>query len=345
MQIKQHLCWAFLGLTISCMPALAQAPQGAAPPAPALTAPAAPANAVVATVNGQPIPETAVQRSLQRVPPPQQAEARPHVVNFLVDQVLLDQYILQQKIAADPKEIDKAIDEMKAELKKENKEFAKALEEMKITEPELREHIAADIRWGKFAEERANDKVLKELFESQKSLFDGSMVRARHILVTAAPDDAVAQDRAMTQLAAIKQEIDKQVAGELAKLPAGTDNLTREKKRQSLLEDAFAAQAKAKSTCPSGKEGGGDVGWFQRVGKMVEPFSQTAFTMNPFEMSNPFKTQFGCHIVLVTDRKAGREVKFEDVKELVKDYYVTRLHESIIGETRKNAKIVINPAR
>ena len=341
MRTMQRSCWAFFGLTLSCVPALAQAPQNAAPPASVQTAPAAAANVVAATVNGQPIPETAVQRSLLRVPPAKQAEVRPQIVSFLVDQVLLDQFLLQQKIAVDPKEIDKYIDEMKAELQKQKKEFPRMLEEMKLTETELREHITADIRWGKFAEERAADKILKEIFESQKYLFDGSMVRARHILLAVSGNDVKAGEQAVAQLQAIKQEIDKQVADGLAKLPPNTDNLAREKKRQSLMEEAFAAQAKAKSACPS-KEKGGDVDWFQGVGFMVEPFSRAAFALKPFEMSEPVKTPFGYHLILVTDRKPGREVKFEEVKEMVKDHYVTRLHDGIVGEARQRANIVIN---
>jgi peptidyl-prolyl cis-trans isomerase C len=349
MRIMQRPCGAILGLTLSCLPAFAQAPQNAAPPVPPPTAAAAAPNAVAATVNGQPILESAVQRSLQRVEPEKHAEARPQIINFFIDLALRDQYLLQQKIPIDPKEIDKAIDEMKAELKKENKEFAKMLEEFKLTEAELRENLAADLRWGKFTEERATDKALKELFDSQKYLFDGSMVRARHILVTVAADDAKAAEQAVAQLQAIKQEIVKQVADGLAKLPPGTDNLEREKKRQALVEDVFSAQAKTKSACPS-KAQGGDVGMFAAFDPfghmtMAEPFSRTAFTLKPFEISEPVKTMFGYHLVLVTDRKPGREVKFEDVKEMVKDHYCTSLHESIVGEARQKAKIVVNPVK
>jgi peptidyl-prolyl cis-trans isomerase C len=378
MLTMQRSCWAVLGLTLSWAQALAQAPQTTAapapaqttptppaptqttgpgrpgavsdvqtaptPPAPAQTAPAAPANAVVATVNGQAIPETAVQRSLQHVPPAKQAEARPQIIHFLVDQVLLDQYLLQQRIAVEPKEIDKFVEDMKADLTKQKKDFAKALVEMKLTEAELREHIAADIRWGKFTEARATDKVLKDLFDSQKYLFDGSMVRARHILLTIPAGDAKAEEQTVAQLQAIKQEINKQVADGLANLPADTDNLNREKKRQALLEEAFSTQAKAKSACPS-KAKGGDVEWFQGVGFMVEPFSRAAFALKPFEISEPVKTPFGHHLILVTDRKPGREVKFEEVKEMVKDHYCNGLHDSIVGEARQRSKIVINSGR
>ncbi len=342
MRILPRPCWAFLGLSISCVPAFAQAPQSAVSPPPAQTAPtaaaaptapAAPANAVAATVNGYPILEAVVQRSLQRVPPAKQAEARPQIIHFLVDQMLLDRYLIEQKIVVEPKEVDKAVEEMKAELQKQKKEFGKELEEMKLTEAELREHIAADIRWGKFAEARATDKVLQELFEARKYLFDGSMVRARHILM---PEAA--------QLQAVKLAIDKQVADGLNQLPPNTDKLTLEKKRQTLLDEAFAAQAKEKSICPS-KDKGGDVGWFQGVGHMVEPFARAAFTSKPFEITEPVKTPFGNHLIVVTDRKPGREVKFEEVKEMVKEYYCTLLHDNIVNGSRANAKIDVAGAK
>jgi peptidyl-prolyl cis-trans isomerase C len=344
MRAIQRPLWAVLGLTFSCVPALAQnaAPAPATPPA--QTAPAAPANAVAATVNGQPIPESAVQRGLQRVPPAKHAEARPQILNYLIEQTLLDQYLLQMQVPVDAKEVDKTIEEMKVELAKKKHEFGKMLEEMKLTEAELREHVAADLRWGKFAEQRANDKVLKELFDSQKVLFDGTQVHARHILISPASDDPKAAEQAVAQLQAIRQQIDKQVADGLAKLPADTDNLTREKKRQALLEEAFQMQAKEKSSCPS-KTQGGDVGFFQGVGFMVEPFSRAAFALKPFEMSEPVKTPFGYHLILVTDRKAGREVTFEQVKEMVKEYYCTGLHDSVVNQARQRSKIAVAPTK
>jgi peptidyl-prolyl cis-trans isomerase C len=352
MRAMQRPHWAVLGLTLSCLPALAQSPSPSAPPAPAQTATsaaaapaAAPANAnaVAASVNGHTIPESAVQRSLQRVPPAKQAEARPQIVKFLVDQTLLDQYILQQKITVEPKEVEDTLGRIKKEATEQKKDFAKELEQAKMSEAELREIIAADLRWGKFVEGRVNDKVLKESFDAQKYLFDGSMVRARHILLTPASKDAEAAKQAVAQLQAVKEQIKKQVAEGLAKLPADTDNLAREKKRQTLLDEAFAAQAKEKSACPS-KLKGGDVDWFQGIGFMVEPFSRAAFALKPFEMSEPVKTPFGYHLILVTDRKPGREVKFEEVKEMVKEHYCAKLHDSIVNEARQQAKIVVTPA-
>lgn len=56
---------------------------------------------------------------------------------------------------------------------------------------------------------------------------------------------------------------------------------------------------------------GGDLNWFPR-GRMVEAFTDSAFSMKPGEFSKPVKTQFGYHIIKVTGRKEG---KVDSLKE------------------------------
>lgn len=63
----------------------------------------------------------------------------------------------------------------------------------------------------------------------------------------------------------------------------------------------FAEMAKAYSDGPSGPEGG-DLGWFGR-GRMVPEFEEAAFALEIGEVSDPVKTQFGYHIILVEERR------------------------------------------
>src|SRR5207249_9554028 len=97
-------------------------------------------------------------------------------------------------------------------------------------------------------------------------------------------------------------------------------------------------QAKG-SACPS-KEKGGDLGWFRRVGSMVEPFARTAFALKPYQMSDPVASKFGTHLILVTDRRPGKPAKFEEVKEVVKDVYCDRLRDDMLTQLRSRAQIV-----
>lgn len=64
---------------------------------------------------------------------------------------------------------------------------------------------------------------------------------------------------------------------------------------------SFADAANEYSLCPSGYNGG-DLGYFGR-GMMVKPFEDAAFDMEVGEISTPVKTQFGWHLIQLTDKK------------------------------------------
>ena len=63
----------------------------------------------------------------------------------------------------------------------------------------------------------------------------------------------------------------------------------------------FAEAAAEYSKCPSGAAGG-DLGYFGR-GMMVKPFEDAAFELESGELSQPVQTQFGWHLIKVTDKK------------------------------------------
>jgi peptidyl-prolyl cis-trans isomerase C len=72
--------------------------------------------------------------------------------------------------------------------------------------------------------------------------------------------------------------------------------------RQEILEGkSFAEVAQRVSSCPSGAKGG-DLGYFTR-GQMVPQFDKAAFELPVGELSEPVQTQFGWHLITVTDRR------------------------------------------
>ena len=299
---------------------------------------------VAATVNGQPIPEKSLQAALRGVPPDKMAEARTEILNHFIDNTLLEQHMIQLRMEVQRAEVDKSIAEIKEQMgKAPGQSFEKWLQGMNLTEEELRSHITADLRWQQYVSKVAVPKVLEDYFTKNPEMFDGSLVRARHILLTPASTDAQAAQKARTDLEQLRRQIEQAAAAELAKLPATADALTREKARAQHLEDIFSKVAMTRSTCPS-KDRGGDLGSFPRAGSMVEPFARTAFALPPFQLSEPVNTQFGVHLILVTERKPGKPTKFEEIKDGVKEVYADRvLREGLLAQLRPKAKVVVTP--
>ncbi len=79
----------------------------------------------------------------------------------------------------------------------------------------------------------------------------------------------------------------------------------------------FAALAQEYSTCPSSANGG-DLNHFPRTGAMVEPFAAAAFAMEVGDISDPVETQFGLHIITVTERNEGKTTPLEVARPVVR---------------------------
>jgi peptidyl-prolyl cis-trans isomerase D len=76
----------------------------------------------------------------------------------------------------------------------------------------------------------------------------------------------------------------------------------------------FAALARTNSDDPSSAGNGGDMGWVD-MGQTVEPFEKAIFSLPLNTISDPiFTTEFGYHIVKVTDRRAETARPFEEVR-------------------------------
>lgn len=75
---------------------------------------------------------------------------------------------------------------------------------------------------------------------------------------------------------------------------------------------SFEEAARKYSSCPSSQKGG-DLGEFPR-GTMVKEFEDAAFSLPIGTVSSPVKTQFGYHLILVTERKDAAVSSYDEVK-------------------------------
>jgi peptidyl-prolyl cis-trans isomerase C len=118
--------------------------------------------------------------------------------------------------------------------------------------------------------------------------------------------------------------------------------------REQIVKGAdFAKLAEENSDCPSGKSSGGDLDWFGR-GVMDPTFEKTAFALKPGEMSDIIETQFGFHIIKLTDKREAGTVSLAEVKGDLKEELVQKAREEKFSDwlkKQKDAKAVFtNPA-
>jgi len=99
--------------------------------------------------------------------------------------------------------------------------------------------------------------------------------------------------------------------------------------RRQIEEGAnFADMAAVYSDCPSGKKTGGSLGWFSR-GMMIREFDETVFLMEVGKLSDVVESKLGFHLIFKTGHKEGSEVSYEEVSEKVREF----LRHSYRGET------------
>lgn len=157
------------------------------------------------------------------------------------------------------------------------------------------------------SDSKVTNELVQEAYDRMKQ-----EIRASHILVlvdeSAAPEDTL---KAYQKILDIKKRID-----------SGEDFI---KVAQQFSED------------PSVKENNGDLGYFSAF-RMVYPFENAAFSTQVGQLSKPFRTRFGYHLVKVVDKRMNRgevsvahimilkpanpEIKTEDKsKQTIEDIY------------------------
>ena len=142
------------------------------------------------------------------------------------------------------------------------------------------------------------DRDIQEYYKAHKDEYTvPEKVRARHILIRVPKDAPDAQ----------KEEARKRAEELLQRLRAGEN---------------FEKLAKEYSEDPGTKDRGGDLGYFSR-GRMVKPFEDTAFSLEPGQISDVVETRYGFHIIKVEDKKPAEVLPLERVRERIRK----KLHE------------------
>ena len=277
---------------------------------------------VIATVNGEKILRLSFNKRLnvfRRMNQEVTDTVKMQIVDQLTKKILLKQFVEKQEVSASADDIKAEIEKIKFFLQNNPANKDKPLDEILETQgssvTELEEEVSRALALSKYLESSVTDADKMSYFDANKDAFNGAKVKASHVLIDTRNLKTEAElKEAKDKIDIVKVQIDK-----------GAD---------------FAEMAKKYSSCPSA-ENGGDIGFFQRKGSIVEEFAVVAFAMEVGEISEPVKTQFGYHIIMVTEKEDGKEVNYADVSDMVDFVYMQLKTESLLKELHDKAEINI----
>jgi peptidyl-prolyl cis-trans isomerase C len=295
----------------------------------------------IARVAGQDVPAERYNKEVRallrvtqgRIPVSMLQHYKKQMMIRVVDEVLFDREVARLKIEISPAEAE-------AEFEKFKKRFPSPefltmyYERTGITEADAREEMIKRLRYDKTIKQRygvaVSEADVKKYYNDNKAEFEvEAQVEASHILVEV---PSGAESKVVEEARKKAEQIEAE-----AKKP-GVD---------------FAELAKKSSSGPSASRGG-YLGFFPR-NRMVKPFADVAFELKKGQISSPVRTQFGFHVIKVTDTKAARTLPFDEVKDKIKEQLEGRkMREAMLKfleEARKEAKvellednIKVNPA-
>ena len=267
------------------------------------------------------------------------------IVNELIVKSLLNEEVEKRGIKVSNADVDEAIKTIIDKVGSKE-QLNTILKENGISNSQFRDDLKEEVKMKKLAKELGNSSVsdaeAKKFYNDNIDKFKyPDKVRASHILVSVNPveiTEIVKSDSKNKNLddAAIKAKVNEEIKA-------------REDKINKLLAEAkkdptqFAKLAKENSDDTATAVKGGDLGFFAAK-EMVPEFSKAAFAMKPNTISDkPVKTQFGYHIIMVTDRAAAGQTPYEKVKNDIKGYIEKQkqieMIDNLTESLKKNAKI------
>lgn len=225
----------------------------------------------------------------------------------LLDNMILELLMIEaaekEGITMTDADLQTQMDEFKAYFDTDE-EYKTFLEEKAMTEEYLKESLKKEFLINNYLAVKIEN--LQPTDDELKTIFDdlkmNQQVRARHILVNT-------EDEA-------KAVIDRLNKGE-----------------------KFEDLAKELSVDTASGANGGDLDYFSYT-DMVQPFSDAAFSMEIGDVSEPVKSDFGYHIIEVTDKTVDDSVTLETKKDELTEYYKSYKYEDLLEELKSNANIV-----
>ncbi|MEI6239281.1 MAG: peptidylprolyl isomerase [Planctomycetia bacterium] len=278
---------------------------------------------VAVTVGDTPIFRSEVDAAVKRVAqgrlldPERERRLMAETVEQLVDERLLRREVEARQISVDEDEVTEIITRMRGQLADRQIAIETFLAQSGRDETSLRNQIRLEIALNKLLLPQLTSNSLEAAFTKHRRDLDGTLVRASHIVLRPDPGRG----------AAALAELERRAAQVRTDILQGTIS--------------FADAALKHSAGPSRRQGG-DIGYFPRHGAMDEEFARQTFALAKGEISKPFVTPFGVHLVRVTDLKPG-DARPETLRPQLEKLVVQDAIREIVARGRRTIPIDYAP--
>lgn len=266
-------------------------------------------------VNGSPVTQGDFESAclIHKIPPEQQGAAREQILNDLVDQQLMRQFLKTRKVQASPEEIDARLATIRLMIERSGRDPEEVLQKVGVTEEMLRRSLELPLAWQQHMRQVITDQQIEEHFQTHRRRFDGTRLHVRQIAIPLPPDAPESLwANALKTMEAVRHEI---------------------------VEEGkpFAAAAREHSRAPSAPQGG-DMGWIAYGGRAAREIAEVVFTLQPQEVSSPFQTRFGVHLATVEEVQPG-ELSLEDARPEVFAELSRQKWDEQLAQLRETASI------
>jgi len=265
----------------------------------------------------------------RQVPPQQLSQLYPRVYKemseMLVANILLTKAAEKSSLVVSDETLAEEVANIEANIPEE-KTLQDMLAENEVDLDEWKENLKKQLLIGKLVEEKTADIEEATLVEAEAFYTENiasfkvpESVSASHILMAFTPEDTdETKAKKKEDLAELREEI--------------------------LAGGSFEELAAENSDCPS-KEQGGSLGTFGR-GQMVPAFEEAAFGMTIGDVSELVETQFGYHLIKVTDHQAEGVQSLADVKDQLQAYLTSQKKQealiAYISELKEKADVIMH---
>jgi parvulin-like peptidyl-prolyl isomerase len=276
---------------------------------------------ILATVNGEPITGSQIERDLARtlkdlkLQPEAMSQARSVALEKLINQKVVLDFLRNYDLAAGENEVRLEVEELKQQLATVEKSLDDYLQQTKQTRQDLEFNLAWQLSWKRYLRQMLTDERLEAHFRKNNRQFDGTELRVAHLLLKA----KASEKSRLSQLLKKAEEIRLQIES-----------------GKKTWDDAVAEFSEAPT-----KDAGGEIGWIKRTGPMPTSFTNAAFKLSKGEISEPVATRFGVHLVRCLKVKPGK-LGWRDRLNDVRKSAARELFDAVVAKHRPNVTIEHN---